>query len=165
MKKILIGLLFALVSVRVSSIYINFTPAFVGYLFIFLGLGEGWDTPSRSASRTIALGAAVISAVLWAVGLFGYGTIFPVEATLQIVVTYRLLRWCEEQEDWEWGYRIQRLRLAWYALTGSTVAAFALGLSNAMLWLVWTVASLLAAGYYIFTFYRLRRLAPEEFQG
>lgn len=165
MKKILIGLLFVLLSVRVNSIYINYTPAFVGYLFIFLGLGEGWDTPSRSASRTIALGAAVLSAVLWAVGLFGVGIVFPVEPTLQIVVTYRLLRWCEEQEDWEWGYRIQRLRLGWYALTGSTVAAFALGLTNIMLWLVWSVAQLLAACYYIFTFYRLRRLAPERYRG
>ncbi len=163
MKKILIGLLFMFLSVRVNNI--NFTPAFVGYLLIFLGLGEGWDTPSRSGSRTIALGAAVISAVLWGVGLFGYGTMLPVEATLQIVVTYRLLRWCEEQEDWEWGYRIQRLRLAWYALTGSAVASFVLGLTNIMLWLVWSVAALLAAGYYVFTFYRLRRLAPEEFQG
>ncbi len=163
MKKILIGLLFLFLSVRVNSI--NYTPAFVGYLLIFLGLGEGWDTPSRSGSRTIALGAAVLSAVLWGAGLFGYGTVFPVEATLQIVMTYRILRWCEEQEDWEWGYRIQRLRLGWYALTGSRVAAFALGLTSPMLWLVWSVAALLATGYYIFTFYRLRRLAPEEFQG
>ncbi len=156
MTKILIGL--ALIFAAVNIHGINYTPAWVGYVLIFLGLRESWSAPSLSGSRAVALGAAAVSGALWVAGLLGYGTRVPVGEALQVWMTYRLLRWCEERENWDWGYRVQRLRQAWYALAGANVAAFVLGLANPMLWLVWALVALVAGVYYIYTLYRLSRM-------
>lgn len=157
MKKIFVGLLFIFLSVNINSI--NFTPAWVGYVLVFLGLGALGECPSLEGSRTIALASAVLSAALWVAGLFGYGMAFPLAPALQVLITYRLLLWCEEQELDD-GYLIRRFRLSWYALTGATAAGVVLGAVLPPLGFIWTLAAFAAAVFYTYTYYRLWHLAP-----
>lgn len=76
MTKIFIGLLFPFLNINIGSI--NLLPGFVGYILIFVGLDEGYECPSLNASRTIAVASAIIMAVVWLAGLFGYGMTFPI---------------------------------------------------------------------------------------
>ncbi len=162
MKKILIGLLLVVVPIPWGGV--NLMPAFLGYVLIFLGLGRGWKSESLAAGRTIAVASAALTAALWVAALLGYGMAFPLERFLQLLMGYRLLIWCEEQDEWDWGWRIGRLRLSWYAWAGAAAASILLGIFDGVLRLVWAVAALAAALYYIYTFYRLSRLVPREEQ-
>lgn len=158
MKKILVGLLFIFVSVKLGGV--NYTPAWLGYALVLWGLARSPESPGRGAGMSVALAAAVLSAAQWVAGLFGYGMAFPLELILQLLVSYRLLVWCEELEELDGGYLMGRFRMSWYALVGAGAAAFVLRTVLPPLGLAWSVAYLLAAAFYIYTFYRLVRIAP-----
>lgn len=163
MTKIFIGLLFIFLNVNIGTI--NILPDFVGYILLFVGLDEGYECPSLNASRTIAVASAVIMAVVWLAGLFGYGMAFPIGSILQLLNTYRLTVWAKEQaEEQGWDSAlVQRFRVIWYALAGSVIAAYVLGLVNPMMALVWLVAAFVVIILYIVTYYQLwKSAAPEE---
>lgn len=163
MTLILIGLLFIFISVSVGGI--NFTPAWIGYLLVVLGLARTPDRPGRSTAMTVAAGSAAVSGALWVAGLFGMGFLFPIGAIVQLWTAYRLVLWCEGQEALEGSYHLHRLRLTWYALTGATAASVLLGfLAPPMGW-VWSLVAVGAALFYIYTFYCLWRVAPWELRG
>lgn len=161
MRNIFIGLLFIFISVSIGGV--NFTPAWVGYVLVLLALGKAPDSPSRSGGMAVAAGSAVLTAVLWVAGLLGFGIALPLEAAAQLWTTYRLVMWCEEREALEESYHLRRLRLSWYALAGATVAALALGLLAPPMGWAWSIVAFGAAVVYIYTFYRLWRIAPPEY--
>ena len=163
MKKILIGLLFVFIAVTIGGI--NYTPAWIGYALIFWGLSGSVDSAGRGSAMTVALAAAVLSVIEWAAGLFGYGMAFPLGLILQLLMSYRLLVWCEELEGLDGGYLMSRFRMSWYALAGASVAAFALGWVLPPLGWAWSIAAFLAAMFYTYTYYRLVRIAPPELKG
>lgn len=163
MTLILIGLLFIFLSVNVGGI--NYTPAWIGYLLVVLGLARTPDCPGRAAGMSVAAGSAVVCGILWVLGLFGNGVTFPVELAVQVWTAYRLVIWCEEQEALEESYHLHRLRLTWYALTGAKAAAFLLGLLAPPMGWLWSVVAVGASLFYIYTFYSLRRIAPPELRG
>ena len=160
MKKIFIGLIFLFLNLSIFTV--NLLPTFVGYILIFLGLDEEYECPSLSASRTIAVASAILMAVVWGAGLFGYGMTFPLGAILQLLNTYRLVVWANEQaEDQGWGsVQIQRFRTSWYALAGAVIAATLL--SWVGMALVWGVVAFAAAIYYIYVYYGLWKSALPE---
>lgn len=162
MKKIFIGLFFVFCDLNLFTI--NLMPAFVGYILIFLGLDEEYECPSLSGSRTLCVAAAIIMAALWVAGLMGYGVAFPIGAALQLLITYRLVVWAEEQgEELGWGAGLLRpFRVSWYALAGGTLASVILGWANAMLGAVWAVASVGAMVWYIVRYYKLWKSAVTE---
>lgn len=163
MKKIFIGLIFVFCNVSIFTI--NVLPDFVGYILIFLGLDEEFECPSLAGSRTIAVASAILSAVMWVVGLLRYGMAFPLGAILQLLITYRLVLWTEEQapdQNWD-GVQTRRFRLGWYALAGTMAAVILLNRVSMGLGMVWAVAAIAAVIYYIYTFYKLwKTAAPAE---
>lgn len=182
MKKIALGLLLVLIPIPLylmsgyagidpalltSAINVmalnnaNFMPAFLGYLIIFFGLRRSWPSDTISGTRVIVLGAALGTAALWLFHLQGNVMPFPVEQIVRLWVTWRLMKWCEEQEDWDWGYRIQRLRMSWYALAGATAAGIVLGAANLAMGMLWSGVSLGTGLYYTYTLYRLARMVPK----
>ena len=94
MRKVFIGLLFVFINFSINDL--NLTPAFVGYILIYLGLGEVEECPSTQTSRMIAAVGAVVDGVLWVLGAFGAGLPIPLGAVFQLLVTYRLVVWAEE---------------------------------------------------------------------
>lgn len=166
MTKIFIGLLFMFLDVNISTI--NLLPEFVGYILIFVGLDEEYECPSLNASRTIAVASAVIMAVVWLAGLFGYGMTFPIGAILQLLNTYRLVVWAAEQaEDQGWdGALTRRFRTSWYALAGTVIAANVLRWLSPAMGLVWMIAAFAAIIWYILTYYQLwKSAAPGDESG
>lgn len=167
MKKIFIGLLFISLDLNITLSFftLNLIPAFVGYILIFLGLDEEFECPSLAGSRTIAVASAILSAAMWVVGLLGYGMAFPLGAILQLLITYRLVLWAEEQapdQNWD-SVQKRRFRLSWYALAGTTAAVIILNRVSMGLGMVWAVAGIAALIYYIYTFYKLwKTAAPAE---
>ncbi len=163
MKKIFIGLLLILCGLDLFRV--NYLPTFVGYILIFLGLDEEYECPSLSGSRTICVASAILMAVVWGAGLLGYGLTLPVGATLQLLCTYRVVVWAEQQGEelgWEAG-QLRPFRVAWYALAGTVIAAVVLSRLSFGLGLVWTAASVAAAVYYICVYYKLWKSAvPAE---
>lgn len=163
MKKIFIGLIFLFLDLNLQGI--NLMPSFVGYIFIFLGLDEEYECPSLNASRTIAFASAIIMGGQWVAGVFGYGMTFPIGAILQLLMTYRLVRWAEEQaEEQNWsGAQTRRFRVSWYAMAGAVIAAALLNWLSPAMGLVWSVVALAAVIYYIYAYYKLwKSAAPEE---
>lgn len=179
MKKIALGLLFVLISVPVFLLTgyaevkpdmlesaagvmgmnnVNLIPAFVGYLLIFWGLRSSWPSETVSLTRVIAIGSALLTGGQW---LSGIWMPFPLEQSLRILMAWRLLQWCEEQEAWDWGFRANRLRMSWYALTGATAAAVVLGAANWTMGILWSGVALGAGLYYAYTFYRMARMVPK----
>lgn len=166
MTKIFIGLLFIFLNINIGSI--NILPDFVGYLLLFVGLDEGYECPSLNASRTIAVASAVIMAVVWGAGLFGYGMTFPIGSILELLNTYRLVLWAREQaEEQGWDDNlIRRFRTSWYALAGTIIAATVLSLVSPIMALVWLIAAFAAIIWYIVTYYQLwKSAAPEDGSG
>lgn len=162
MKKIFIGLIFLFFNFHIQTI--NILPEFVGYILIFLGLDEGYECPSLNASRTIAVASAVIMAVVWGAAIFGYGMKFPIGSILQMLNTYRLVVWAREQaEEQGWDSAlVQRFRVIWYALAGTVIAAYVLGLVNPMMALVWLIAAFVVIILYIVTYYQLWKSAAPD---
>ncbi len=138
----------------------NLMPAFLGYALVFFGLRRSWPSETVSATRVIVLGAALVTGGLWVFTLQGNVMPFPLEQGVRLFVTWRLLKWCEEQEEWDWGYRIHRLRMSWYALAGATAAGIVLGAANLAMGMLWSGVSLGAGLYYIYTLYRMARMVP-----
>lgn len=158
MRNVFIGLLFIFISVSLNGV--NLTPAWVGYILVLLALAKAPDSPSRSGGMAVAAGSAVLTAVLWVMGLMGLRLALPLGAAAQLWTTYRLVLWCEERQDLEESYHLRRLRLSWYALAGATVAALALGLLAPPMGWVWSLVAFGAAMVYLYSFYRLWRLTP-----
>ena len=162
MKKIFIGLFFVFSDLNLLAV--NFMPAFVGYILIFLGLDEEYECPSLTGSRTICFGAAIQMAAVWVAALMGYGMTFPLSATLKLLVTYRLLMWAAEQGGelgWDDG-DLRPLRTSWYALAGATLASVALSWINFAAGIVWAVASAGCMVWYIVRYYKLWKSAVTE---
>lgn len=163
MTLILIGLFFIFIGINVGGV--NFTPTWIGYLLVTLGLAKTPECSPRSTAMTVAAGSAVVSGALWVAGLLGWGVGLPIGVIVQIWTAYRLVLWCEEQEALEESYHLRRLRLSWYALTGAAAASVLLGfLAPPMGW-IWSLVAAAAAVVYIYTFYCLRRIAPPELRG
>lgn len=163
MTLIFIGLVFIFATVSVNGI--SLTPAWIGYILVALGLGKTPECSTRATAMTVAAGSAVVSGALWVAGLLGWGVSLPIGVIVQIWTAYRLVLWCEEQEALEESYHLRRLRLSWYALTGAAAASVLLGfLAPPMGW-IWSLVAVGAAVVYIYTFYCLRRIAPEELKG
>ncbi len=163
MKKIFIGLLFIFLDLNFFGI--NLMPSFVGYGLICAGVNEEYECPSLNASRTIAFASAIIMGGQWVAGLFGYGMTFPIGSILQLLNTYRLVVWAEEQaEEQGWSAaQTRRFRMSWYALAGTIAAAVILRRFNTIMALTWTAAATAAIVYYIYTYYKLwRSAAPAE---
>lgn len=139
----------------------NWMPSFLGYALIFFGLRRSWPSDTVSATRIVVLGAALVTGALWVFYLQGNVMPFPLEQGVRLWVTWRLLKWCEEQEEWDWGYRIQRLRMSWYALAGATAAGIVLGAANLAMGMLWSGVSLGTGLYYTYTLYRLARMVPK----
>lgn len=182
MKKIALGLLLALIPIpvyllsgyagldpalltQVTNVVAlnnaNLMPAFLGYGIVFLGLRRSWPSETISATRVIVLGAALLTAALWLFYFQGNVMPFPLEQGVRLWVTWRLLKWCEEQSEWDWGYRLHRLRMSWYALAGATVAGIVLGAANVAMGMLWSGVSLGTGLYYTYTLYRMARMVPK----
>lgn len=163
MTKIFIGLLFLFLNINIGSI--NLLPGFVGYILIFVGLDEGYECPSLNASRTIAVASAIIMAVVWGAGIFGYGMTFPIGSILELLNTYRLVMWAAEQageQGWD-GALIRRFRMSWYALAGTIIAATVLSIVSPVMALAWLLAAFAAVIWYILTYYQLwKSAAPSD---
>ncbi len=155
MKKIFIGLIFLFLDLNVGTI--NLLPEFVGHILIFLGLNEEYECPSLNASRTITVAAAIPMAVVWIAGLFGYGMAFPIGTILDLLVTYRLVLWAEEQgevQGWS-GAETRRFRVSWYAMAGTIAATTVLRRVSTFMALPWAVVGTAAIVYYIYNYYKL----------
>lgn len=162
MTKIFIGLLFLFLNVNIGSI--NILPSFVGFILIFVGLDEGYECPSLNASRTIAVASAIIMAVVWLAGLFGYGMMFPIGSILELLTTYRLVVWAAEQageQGWDEGV-VRRFRTSWYALAGTVIAATVLSIVSPVMALVWLLAAFGAIVWYVLTYYQLWKSASPD---
>lgn len=158
MKKIFIGLLFIFIDININRL--TLTPAFVGYILLYLGLSEEGECPSlETAKRWLAVGAAVCG-MLWVLGILGNGSTVPFVGTVfQLASTYLLVVWAEElapARGWDGG-RVDKLRTCWYVLAVSVALGTALALleTAAALAVAATVVFFGAAVYYIYTYYRL----------
>ncbi len=155
MKKIFIGLLFMFL--KLNFFGVNLMPNFVGYSLICAGLNEEYECPSLNASRTITVAAAIPMAVVWLAGLFGYGMTFPIGTILDLLVTYRLVLWAEEQgeaQGWS-GVETRRFRVSWYAMAGTVAATTVLRRVSTFMALPWAVVGTAAIVYYIYNYYKL----------
>lgn len=162
MTKIFIGLLFLFLNINIGAI--NLLPSFVGYILIFVGLDEGYECPSLNASRTIAVASAIIMAVVWLAGIFGYGMTFPIGSILELLNTYRLVVWAAEQaEEQGWDDAlIRRFRMSWYALAGTVIAATVLSMVSKVMALAWLLAAFAAIIWYVLTYYQLWKSAAPD---
>lgn len=155
MRKVFIGLLFVFINFSINDL--NLTPAFVGYILIYLGLGEAEECPSTQTSRMIAAAGAVVDGVLWVLGAFGAGLPIPLGAVFQLLVTYRLVVWAEELaslRSWETG-RVEKFRAGWYALAISGTVAAALNFVLSNLTGIALLAFAVSAVYYTYTYYHI----------
>ncbi len=155
MKKIFIGLLFLFLNIKINGV--NLMPSFVGCCLICAGVSQEPECPSQNATRTIAFASAIIMGAQWCAGLFGYGMTFPIGVILQLLVTYRLVVWVEEQGEarsWD-SAQTRRFRMSWYALTGTTAAALILSRVSPLMALTWAVVGTAAIVYYIYNYYKL----------
>ena len=155
MRKVFIGLLFVFINFSVNTL--NLTPAFVGYILIYLGLGEAEECPSTQTSRMIAAAGAVVDGVLWVLGAFGAGLPIPLGAVFQLLVTYRLVVWAEELASlrgWETG-RVEKFRTTWYVLAISVVLSLVLALLGTDLAFAALLAFAVSAVYYTYTYYHI----------
>ncbi len=162
MTKIFIGLLFMFLNINIGSL--NILPSFVGYILIFVGLDEEYECPSLNASRTIAVASAIIMAVVWLAGLFGYGMTFPIGSILELLNTYRLVVWAAEQageQGWDEEV-VRRFRTSWYALAGTVIAATVLSIVSPVMALVWLLAAFAAIIWYVLTYYQLWKSAAPD---
>jgi len=131
MGKVFAGLLFLFLDFCLG--HINILPAFVGYLFIGVGVAREKVCPSTEGSRMLALVSALITGGFWVLEVFGWvpqvGIMdipVPIGLILKLWMTWRLVGWTEELVGP--GPRIERFRISWYALILGLLAGFLLGL-------------------------------------
>lgn len=160
MKKIFIGLFFAFINFNINGL--ELMPAFVGYILIYLGLGEEGECPCLQTARIAALVGAVVSGLLWLMEMMGPGISVPVGAVFQLLVTYWLVKWAEELapvRSWDAG-RLKKFRASWHALAISIVLCIIFGFLQITLVFAALLAFAVSAGYYIYTFYHIWKDRP-----
>ena len=153
MIAILIGLLFIFLDVNIGGIH--YTPHWIGYALVLLGLARQAESPERNSALAVSAASILAGGALWVAALFGYGMAFPLPEILQLFLTYRLLVWCEAQEEMGESYLISRFRMTWYALAAARVAATVLGVFMPPQGWVWSAVAFVAGLVYTYTFYRL----------
>lgn len=119
MGKVFAGLLFLFLDFCLG--HVNILPAFVGYLFIGVGVAREKVCPSTEGSRMLALVSALITGGFWVLEVFGWvpqvGIMdipVPIGLILKLWMTWRLVGWTEELVGP--GPRIERFRISWYTL-------------------------------------------------
>lgn len=160
MKKIFIGLFFVFINFNVNGL--ELMPAFVGYILIYLGLGEEGECPSFKTARLTALVGALVSGVIWLLSFSGRETLLPVGPVFQLFATYWLVVWAEEMASLRgWSVdRVERFRAGWYALAIFGVLTVVLYLVFSEMALLTAVAFVGVGLFYIYTFYHIWKDRP-----
>ena len=141
-----------------AVLFLDYMPHWLGYALVLWGLARSASSPSRGSAMAVAAGSILVSGVVWVVLMMGTVVPFPLTEIFQVLLTYYIMLWCEEQAEMEDSYYIGRLRLSWYALVGSRVAAIVLGTVMVSLGWMWSVAAIVAGSFYTYTYFRLRTL-------
>lgn len=160
MKKIFIGLFFLFINININGL--ELMPAFVGYILIYLGLGEEGECPSLRTARIAAQVGALVSGVIWLLSFFGRESLLPVGLVFQLFVTYWLVKWTEEMaapRGWSVD-RVEKFRAGWYALAIFGVLTAALYLVFSQMALLTAVAFVGVGLFYIYTFYHIWKDRP-----
>ena len=144
---------------EVGYLFMDYMPHFVGYALVLVGLTRQRGGENRSSALAVAASAILGSGAVWVYTLVtSNGVSFPVIEFLQAWMTYCLLRWCEGIEEMGQSYHIGRLRMSWYAVAGSHIAAFVLNLADPFMGGLWSVVALGAGVVYTYTFFRLQAM-------
>lgn len=172
MKKMFWGLLFLFVDINLGRLCV--TPAWVGYLLIWSGLGEVPESKVFQNIRSLTVGAAVFTGLIWLKQLLG---IIVAEALiemalavagvcLQLLVTYRIVEGVRELEAiHNRDMRSAGLLVGWKVMLGGTIAAYALIFFIPGLALVGLVLTFAAAIYYAVAFWEAVRAYGEAVMG
>ena len=161
---ILIGLLLIFIPLPIPLrgddviLLLDYMPHWLGYALILWGLARQKESSNRTTGMVMSVAAILASGAIWGMLLTGVVVSFPLVEIFQLLLTYYILVWCEEQEEMGQSYHIGRFRMSWYALVGARVASVVLGAVMASLSFVWAGAALGTGLFYTWTFFQLQSM-------
>ena len=172
MKKMFWGLLFLFFDINLGRLCV--TPAWMGYLLIWSGLGEVPESQVFQNTRGLAVGAAAFSGLMWLKQLLAISISVPFVETvlllvgicLQLLVTYRMVEGVRELDAvYNRDMRSAGLLTGWKVMLGGIIAANALIFFFPGLALVGLVLTVVAAICYVVVFFRAAQAYEEAVRG
>ena len=172
MKKMFWGLLFLFVDINLGRLCV--TPAWVGYLLLWSGLGEVPESQVFQNIRGLTVGAAVFYGLMWLKRLFAISISVPfaenmlllVGVCLQLIITYRIVEGVRELEAvHNRDMRSAGLLAGWKVMLGGIIASYALIFFFPGLALVGLVLTFVAAICYVVVFFQAAQAYEEAVRG
>jgi len=158
-NKIFIGLLFLFININIMGVSI--TPAFVGYILIWLGLKELPEVPVKERMSTVLLVSTALGVVTW-LPFFGGGTLgllLALASTLcKLAVTMQLVQAVEELSALYMAeLAVETLRKRWVLMACLEVMAVLLNMLGNLMSVLALIAWLVAAVLYLAAFHQSRK--------
>ena len=172
MKKMFWGLLFLFIDINLGRLCV--TPAWVGYLLIWTGLGEVPESKVFQNIRRLTVGAAVFTGLMWLKNLlsiyisvpFGEAVLTAVGTCLQLLITYRMVEGVRELEAiYNRDMESSGLLAGWKVMLGGIVVAYALTFFVPGLAIASLVLTIAAAIYYAVKFWQASQAYGEAVMG
>ena len=172
MKKMFWGLLFLFIDINLGRLCV--TPAWVGYLLIWSGLGEVPESKVFQNIRSLTVGAAIFTGLMWLKQLLNVTiamAVIEVALTiagvcLQLLVTYRIVEGVRELEAvYNRDMRSAGLLAGWKDMLGGIIVAYALIFFVPGLALAGLVLTFAAAIYYAVAFWEAAQAYREAAMG
>lgn len=156
MRKIFWGLLFLLIDIKIGGVSI--TPAFVGYILIYLGMRDMGAPESFGKARGWIIAGGIWTALFWLPILGDYGWFIglltsAVGTAIHLVVTYRIV---EAVDELHCPADTGSLHTAWVVLAVCSVIAV-LGALVPGIALIAVIVALVASIIYIVLFNRCKK--------
>lgn len=170
MDHIFYGLIFTFICIdmNLNGHTITLLPNFVGYYLIFRGTRIVTESRTYASMGGLLMGTVIWSGVVWLAGLFdlqlGWLSVFPmvVSVTLQLMITYRLVKGVRELEavrDRDLGS--SALLKAWRVAAVPTILSVVLYWGGRLTLLLIAVA-FVAHLFYLSLFHQARVILRQE---
>ncbi len=168
MRYIFMGFLFVFLdfNINIGASQIGLIPDFIGYIFIYLGLGELTDlNPRFEKARPFATVMAGYTGVLYLLALMGIGTgevlgfILGLASTLiSLYISYNIVMGIKEYETQSSRFlNAAGLYTAWTVLVILTLGSYLLFIIPILNWIC-IIAGLLAGIVFLVSFNKTKRL-------
>lgn len=159
MNKIFWGLIFLFFNITIDGISI--LPAFVGYILIFMGMGDYPQAEYFGQARLWAVAGAILTGITW-LPVLDLGIIGVVAGTvIQLMVTHLLVKGVMVLEVlYSVDLNAARLNKAWNVMAIGIAASLVMSWMMSGLALAALVVGLVAAVVYIVAFYRCKQAMP-----
>ena len=168
MRYIFMGVLFVFLdfNINIGASQIGLIPDFIGYIFIYLGLGELTDlNPRFEKVRPFATVMAGYTGVLYLLALMGIGTgevlgfILGLASTLiSLYISYNIVMGIKEYETQSSRFlNAAGLYTAWTVLVILTLGSYLLFIIPILNWIC-IIAGLLAGIVFLVSFNKTKRL-------